>query len=222
MECTMYDTLLLLPLFQGMSRSDLTRILEKVQFHFLRFGDKEVICRQGDRCEKMVFLLSGELVSETLAPCGLFTMEETLNRPTMVELHSLFGADPTFKATYTACGEVAMLMIDKNYIFKLLDFNMVFRINFYNLVCNRVHKQHELLWSIAPSGLEGRLIHFIRSLCAIPQGCKMVRIRMEDLANLLDDTRLNVSNILNAWQDKGLIEIHRKAFLIHDLAKLNC
>lgn len=222
MECTMYDTLLLLPLFQGMSRTDLTRILEKVQFHFLKFEDKEVVCRQGDRCDKMVFLLSGELVSETVAPCGLFTMEETLNRPTMVELHSLFGADPTFKATYSARGEVAMLMIDKNYIFKLLDFNMVFRINFYNLVCNRVHKQHELLWSIEPSGLEGRLIHFIRSLCTIPQGCKVMRIRMEDLANLLDNTRLNVSNILNAWQDKGLIEIHRKAFLIHDLAKLNC
>lgn len=221
MEYTMYDTLLQLPLFQGMSKIDLTRILEKVQFHFLKFADKEVICRQGDRCDKLVFLLSGNLVSETVAPCGLFTMEETLPHPSMVELYSLFGADATFKATYSANGEVAMLMIDKNYLFKLLDFNMVFRINFYNLVCNRVQKQHEKLWSIAPAGLEGRLIHLVRSLCTIPRGCKMFRIRMEDLASLLDDTRLNVSNILNAWQDKGWVEIHRKAFVIHDLAELN-
>ena len=220
MEYTMYDTLLMLPLFQGMSQADLTRIIEKVKFDFVKFEDREVIFRQGERCDKLVFLLSGELLSETVAPCGLFTLEERLDRPVMVELHSLFGSDTTYKSTYTACGEVAMLMIDKNYVFKLLDFNMVFRINFYNIVCNKVHKQHGLLWGLTPSGLEGRLVHFIRSLCSLPQGLKTLRIRMEDLANLLDDTRLNVSSILNAWQDQGLIEIRRKAFVIHDLAEL--
>ena len=43
MEYTMYDTLLMLPLFQGMSKTDLTRIIEKVQFHFVKFEDKEVV-----------------------------------------------------------------------------------------------------------------------------------------------------------------------------------
>ena len=221
MEYTMYDTLLMLPLFQGMSKTDLTRIIEKVQFHFVKFEDKEVVFRQGERCDKLVFLLSGELVSETVAPCGLFTVEEVLDRPMMVDLHSLFGSDTTFKSTYSAHGEVAMLMIDKSYVFKLLDFNMGFRINFYNIVCNKVHKQHSLLWGITPSGLEGRLMQFIRNLCTIPQGRKTLRIRMEDLASLLDDTRLNVSSILNAWQDRGLIEIRRKAFVIRELAELN-
>ena len=120
MEYTMYDTLLMLPLFQGMSQADLTRIIEKVKFDFVKFEDREVIFRQGERCDKLVFLLSGELLSEAVAPCGLFTLEERLDRPVMVELHSLFGSDTTYKSTYTACGEVAMLMIDKSYVFKLM------------------------------------------------------------------------------------------------------
>jgi len=43
---------------------------------------------------------------------------------------------------------------------------------------------------------------------------------MEDLANLLDDTRLNVSNVLNKWQEEGIIEMRRKEFVFHDINKL--
>lgn len=221
MEYTMFDTLLLLPLFQGMSKIDLTRIVEKVQLHFMKFEDKEVIFRQGERCNKLVFLLKGDLLCETVAPCGLFSMEETFDHPMVVELHSLFGSDLTFKSTYSARGEVSLLTIDKSYLFKMLDASMVFRINFYNLICNRVQKQHELTWNLKPAGLEGRIIHFIRSLCTMHKGSKLLRIRMEDLASLLDDTRLNVSSVLNTWQDRGLIEMRRKAFVVHDLAELN-
>jgi Mn-dependent DtxR family transcriptional regulator len=43
---------------------------------------------------------------------------------------------------------------------------------------------------------------------------------MEDLARLLDSTRLNVSDILNKWQKEGLIEMHRKEFVFLDLERL--
>jgi Mn-dependent DtxR family transcriptional regulator len=43
---------------------------------------------------------------------------------------------------------------------------------------------------------------------------------MEDLAQLLDDTRLNVSNVLNKWQEEGLIEMRRKEFVFLDVENL--
>ena len=92
--------------------------------------------------------------------------------------------------------------------------------NFFNLLSNRAELLYNRIWSITPQELEGRLIHFIHSLCTNLQGAKVLHVKMEDLALLLDDTRLNVSNVLNKWQEEGIIEMHRKEFVFLDVERL--
>lgn len=216
----MYDTLLQLPLFQGMSKAELSEVIEKVKFHFLKYADKEILFSQGEVCGKLVFLLSGDLVAETTAPCGTFSFEEVIEHPTIIEPYSLFGKSQTFNSTYTARGDVGVLTIDKQYIYTELDRYEVFRMNFFNLLCSKVEQQHEYVWSIDAQQLEGRLIHLVRGLCTSLHGVKVLKVKMDDLANLLDDTRLNVSCVLNKWQEEGLIEMRRKEFVFHDIAQL--
>lgn len=213
----MYNTLLQLPLFQGMSHTELSEVIEKVKLHFLRIGAKKKIFSQGESCNKLVFLLSGELTSETQAPCGTFSLVETFDKPQIIEPHSLFGKRPSYKATYTAKDEVSLLTIDKQYIYGVLDKYEVFRMNLLNLLSNKAEQLHEHIWSIRPQSLEGRLAHFVRSLCTTPHGPKTLRIKMSDLATLLDDTRLNISRVLNTWQQSGFIEMRRKEFIFHTL-----
>lgn len=213
----MYNTLLQLPLFQGMSRTELSEVVEKVKLHFLRIEAKKKIFSQGESCNKLVFLLSGELTSETHAPCGTFSLVETFDKPQMIEPHSLFGKRPSYKATYTAKSDVSLLTIDKQYIYGALDKYEVFRMNLLNLLSNKAEQFHTHIWSISPQPLEGRLAHFVRSLCSTPHGPKTLRIRMDDLATLLDDTRLNISRVLNKWQQSGIIEMHRKEFVFHTI-----
>ena len=43
---------------------------------------------------------------------------------------------------------------------------------------------------------------------------------MEDLARIVNDTRLNVSHALNAMQDNGLVELHRGEIIIPRLEDL--
>lgn len=38
---------------------------------------------------------------------------------------------------------------------------------------------------------------------------KLLKIKMEDLATIVNDTRNNVSKVLNDMQDRGLVELHR-------------
>ena len=217
MEHSMYNTLLQLPLFQGMSRTELSEVVEKVKLHFLRIEAKKKIFFQGESCNKLVFLLSGELTSETHAPFGTFSLVETFDKPQMIEPHSLFGKRPSYKATYTAKSDVSLLTIDKQYIYGVLDKYEVFRMNLLNLLSNKAEQLHTHIWSISPQPLEGRLAHFVRSLCSTPHGPKTLRIRMDDLATLLDDTRLNISRVLNKWQQSGIIEMHRKEFVFHTI-----
>ena len=65
MTITMYDTLLQLPLFQGLGKNDITSILDKVKIHFSRRKAGDIVLRKGQACRDLVFLLNGSLMSET-------------------------------------------------------------------------------------------------------------------------------------------------------------
>ena len=64
MEITMYDTLLQLPLFQGLCKNDFTSILGKVKLHFRKYNADEIIVEQGEPCTELIFLLNGEISSQ--------------------------------------------------------------------------------------------------------------------------------------------------------------
>ena len=220
MEYTMYDTLLQLPLFQGLSKAELSEVIEKVKFHFQRFRNEEIILKQGGICNQLIFLLDGEMTFETTAPVAPLVLEEILIGPSIVEIHSLFGKRPCYKATYRARGEVSILTIDKQYLYGVLDQYEVIRMNLFNLLSNKAEQMFETIWNISSQKLEGRIVYLMGSLCCIPRGEKILRIKMEDLAQLLDDTRLNVSRVLNKWQERGLVEMRRKEFIFHDIGQL--
>ena len=220
MEPTMSDMLMRLPLFQGMSRSELFEVIEQAIFHFRKVSDGRVVVEQGEQCQQLIFLMGGELAGETRIPDTHLIFSETFVPYTVIEPHSLFGKNPAYKATYRARGEVSLLGIDKRYVHTLLGNYEVFRINLLNMLGSRVENQHTRLWNIGEQELEGRVARFIRSLCTTPQGDKVLNVKMDDLARLLDATRLNVSRILNKWQAEGLITMRRKEFVVHDITRL--
>jgi signal-transduction protein with cAMP-binding, CBS, and nucleotidyltransferase domain len=57
---TMFDTLLQLPLFQGLCHEDFTNILEKVKLHFTRHKAGEPLIKSGEVCDQLLFLLKGK------------------------------------------------------------------------------------------------------------------------------------------------------------------
>ena len=220
MEQTMYHMLMRLPLFQGMNREDLFRVLEQTTFHFRRIEEGKTIYHQGEPCSELTFLMNGTLVADTQATYANLSFTERLSTYMPIEPQSLFGRRPNYKSNYVAQSEVSLLSISKQQVYHLFETYEIFRINLLNILCSKVENLHERLWSIAPHDLEGRMVLFVQSLCATPRGTKVLRCKMEDLAALLDETRLNVSRILNKWCGEGLIEMHRKEFVIHDMADL--
>ena len=50
-------------------------------------------------------------------------------------------------------------------------------------------------------------------------GYKMVKVKMEDLAELLGESRTNVSKGLNSLQDQGVIQLKRMGIIMNSLEK---
>lgn len=220
MEFTMYDTLLQLPLFQGLSKNDITDILSKVKFHFKKYETGEYIFRQGDICTEVGFLLSGTLIAETVSNNHSYMFCEALSTACVIELYSLFGIRPSFHASYRAVSEVSVLTIDKCYLFDILGSYVPCSLNFSNIICTRSQYLYQRIWSDATGGLCTRFVQFLMQRSSRPAGYKLLRIKMEDLASLLSDRRINISRMLNALQADGLVNLRRKEIEIPALEKL--
>ena len=88
---TMFDTLLQLPLFQGLCHEDFTSILDKVKLHFIKHKVGETIIESGSPCKQLCFLLKGEVSIVTSSKENIYTVIEQMEAPYLLEPQSLFG-----------------------------------------------------------------------------------------------------------------------------------
>ena len=220
MELTMYDKLLQLPLFQGMPKFDFTDILEKVKIHFNKYEPGSCLVRQDTPCNQLIFVLDGEVQIESNDKTHKYTLWENFKSPNVIEPYSLFGMRPYFTASYTAVTEVNTLNIDKSYILNELCRYEVFNLNYMNMLSNRSQVIYNKLWNSHIGKTRDKIINFLLLRCMTPYGAKKLSIRMEDLARLIDDTRINVSNVLNDLQNRGLIQLGRRTFSIPELREV--
>ena len=220
MEITMYDNLLQLPLFQGMCKDDFTTILERVKFHFITYKPNETIIRQGTSCKQLFFLLNGSILAQTADKEHNYSLSEVLKAPYIIEPYSLFGMDTCYQATYQAYEEAKLLSIDKRFIYDELNNYEIFRLNYLNILSNRCQTASHKLWNGHIGTLENKFVSFLLNRCQIAEGEKYLQITMEDLSNLINETRINVSRMLNDLQQKGLVQLKRKEIYIPALDKL--
>ena len=97
--------------------------------------------------------------------------------------------------------EAQMVSISKSFVMGELFKYDIFRLNYMNIVSNRAQNLYTRLWDKAPKDIEDKIIRFILGHIERMTGEKLFKVKMDDLARMLDDTRLNVSKALNGLQE---------------------
>lgn len=216
----MYESLMCLPYFQGMSKDEITSILDKVKLIFTRHTDGDRIASQGAPCNSLTLLVRGALTSKCVSPDGRYTLIEELTTPFAFEPYSLFGLSPRYSKSYYANGECDILTIEKSYLFNEFAHHDIFMMNIMNILCQRVQQRNAQIWNARRLPITEKIIEFISMRSESQEGCKTLQIKMDDLADILDETRINVSAALNLLQKRGLIELRRKEIHIPSFKQL--
>ena len=217
---TMYDTLLQLPLFQGLSQEDFTNILGKVKLNFTKHKAGETILKRGDSCNQLVFILKGEVAVSTSSANASYSITEYLQAPHLIEPQSMFGMNTSYTSTYVAETETHTVDISKNFVLNELFGYDIFRLNYMNIISNRSQNLNNRLWAASSDSLEKHISNFLLAHVERPIGKKILKVKMEELAQIVNDTRMGVSKALNGMQEKNLLELHRGEIVIPDAEKL--
>ena len=221
MELTMFERLLQLPLFQGMTVQEVSDVMSHVRLDFANYHQGDEIVMQGESCKKLIYIISGEVMAEYRNTNLQFILTESLPDLKVIEPYNLFGMYQTYSRTYTFATDGSTLAIDKHVMLNQLMTSNIVKINLMNIACNKYQQTLRLLCNFPDDSVRHKIIKFVLSHSIVPKGRKDVQIKMTDLANIIHETRLNVSIALNEMEEQGLITMQRGSFIIHDLQTLS-
>ena len=188
-EDKLYDTLLNLPLFLGMSRADLLQIAGHTKFDFQKIEGGETLTEIGEPYHRLLFLLSGEVAVETMADDRGYRIVETIKAPEVFMIERLFGYDQHSPHHYVARNDCSLMSISKKEVLRLAKQYEIFHINLLNLISTQAQRSNRRLFRVPPKTLSDSIIRFFENHCLRPAGEKSFYIKMDRLAQELATQR---------------------------------
>ena len=141
----MYELLMQLPVFQGVSTEQLTGIIEKIPFSFSQYEPGEMIMMKGEECSSMTFILSGTVRTETPTFGNKVKIFQEFEGPYTMPFYNLFGAETHLHDTLVAVSRVGVMQLDKTNVLNVLQQNPILLINSMNMLCTNAQKQHKAM-----------------------------------------------------------------------------
>lgn len=209
-----------LPLFLGLSQSEITAIMGHTRFGFTQVAEGMPVVKEHDACSHLYFLRKGTLRVETVADDHGYRLVEEVGAPTLLQPEHLFGLHQHYTSTFTAQTDCQFITLEKSEVIRLTTEFTIFRLNFFNLLTTRIQKRERTLWHTPSETLAGRITRFISARCQDTKGKKTLYIKMTRLAEELNDSRLDISHALNDMQANRWLTLHRGRIQIPQLELL--
>ena len=204
-----YDKLLKIPLFTGMSMTELESVVGETRLLFRKVERGERVASDGDPCGRLVILVEGRLCMTTTSDDHGLAVEEEMSGCHVLQPECAFGLRQRFTHTYQALTACSLISIDKKEALRLTSASLIFRLNMINLISTKLQKANAKLWRRPPRTLQESIVRFLSDHCLFPTGRKVFRLKMERIALELHQDRRKVSRCLNALQDRGMLTLHR-------------
>lgn len=216
----MFEKIQQYPLFQGLSFRDISEIIEWMKLDFNQHSSGDTIVIQSEKCNSIIFILNGTVCAEYMDEENRFTLTEYLNTPHVLEPYNIYGMYQRYNRTYWMQTDGSSLVIPKSVFNELIRRYQIIRTNYMNMICSRLQKCNHNLGKMGNNDIRAKIATVIRNSSSICKGHKFIKIKMETLANIIGETRLNVSRELNKMNKEQLINIKRGEIEVFELSKL--
>ena len=192
-----YDQLLRFPLFLGMSHADLMEVVGHTRLGFSKLPAGKWLVREGEPCTHLIFLTHGTLQCETQSADHSCRVVEHLSAPYTLQPEQLFGLSQRYTSSYKTKTVCNFISIERE-----------------------TQRQRQNNWRAAPKTLRERLVRYFFSRCLYPAGAKTFFVLMQQIADDLNDSRLDISRALNEMERDQLLTLHRGRIEIASMERL--
>lgn len=210
----MFDKLLHLPLFQGVSHERLSETVEKVPFHFLKFKRGEKIIDRGDQCTHVRFIISGKVKMTYESRMLKFSISHELAGPEVIAPDYLFGLDTSYPFTLKAIEECGILQVSKNDYVSMLQTDKVFLYNILNYLSRNSQSFKSQMLNAEQLTVTERLVMLVSAFTCQKAKNIVLEFRQRDLCRILGARRPALITTIEDLSEKGLIEVPSNSSII--------
>lgn len=211
---SMFEILMGLPLFRGVSRDRIAEIVGMAKFHFLKYLPDENIVSTGAPCDHIKFIISGSVRSTIVNSDGRFKVSQTLDAPDVIAPDFLFGRATNYPCSVVASEPTGILQIAKNDYIKILNSDQVFLFNYLNVLAMNAQKAVDGVLALTTGSTEERIAFWIIALTQ-PTGREItLSCRQRDLYSFFGVQRTSFISTLEQMKSKGLIEYNQNEIRI--------
>ena len=216
----MYQQMMQLPLFQGVSTEKITALVEKLPFHFLKFRNGEQVFAAGDPCTHIKFIVSGQVRLETPFPKLRITMHQTVSNPHVLAAEYLFGRDTAYPYTAISDGACGILQLRKSDYIKMITSDKVFLFNILNYLSSGSQRSLQMPLTVKDGSVAERLAMIVDNLSISGATNIGFRYKQKDLCTLLGTQRTTLVSMLDRLSDQGIVDYDSNELKILDLQGL--
>lgn len=217
---SMYQQLMRLPLFQGVSTDGITQLVEKYPFHFLKYRNGEQIVAVGDTCTHIRFIVSGKVRLEMPFSHLRVSLSQTLSTPNVLAPEYLFGRETVYPYTVTADGACGVLQLLKSDYIKMINGDKVFLFNILNYLSSGSQRGVSSALSISDGSVIERLA-ILLDMLTIPGAENIIlRYKQKDLCTLLSTQRTTLVASLDKLRDQEILDYDSNELQLLDFKKL--
>ena len=213
---SMYQQLMRLPLFQGVSAEKITGLVEKLPFHFLKYRNGETVLSAGDPCTHIKFIVSGRMRVVTPFVNLRISLSQSLESPHVLAAEYLFGRNTVYPFTGTAEGNCGILQLRKSDYIKMVNSDKVFLFNILNYLSTGSQSSLSSVVAVKDGSVAERLALQIESLTSHHSSNIVLHFKQKDLCTLLCTQRTTLISTLDKLSEEGIIEYDSNNLVVLD------
>lgn len=203
---SMYENLMTLPLFKGISYSRLSEIVGNTRLAFLKYLPGEQMLNAGEPCTHIKFIISGRARLTIRNENDRVRVGQTLTAPAVISPDFLFGRNTLYPATATAIDTVSIMQIDKKDFIPLLQRDEIFLFNYLNILSTNAQKAVDGVLSLTSGSLEERIAFWIIALTQMDSDEIVLTAKQKDLYSLFGVQRSSFIASLDAMKTRGILD----------------
>lgn len=144
---SMYEKIMNLPLFKGMSFEAINQFAAKTPLSFSKFKEGEVILNQDTVCNTVKCLMSGEVQKTTCLFNNQIEISEKLKDGIVIGIEHLFGLNTRYGFTVRALNDCSIMEFSKKIFFHWLQTDKIILVNYLNYLSLAAQKDVDIIKS---------------------------------------------------------------------------
>lgn len=172
---SMYELIMDLPLFKGVSKTQISQFLEKTHVGFRTFEAGETIVQAGEGVSNLMFLISGEAVTTMQLQHYDLAVKDFAGPGKVFGGDRLYGISTEYPFQITATQRSSIMEFSKPQYQNLLLSDPIYLLNFLNFISRRAQRGVECFQTYDTPGIHGRMA----ALAAVLSDPETIRLEVE-------------------------------------------